>query len=279
MAPDDEQQPDVETQQRIRADLDRFMQSSGLAAARDIVTENPLLLGPHVADYLGEAVKRLRQLGDVEMAEKCEFWLGLLRTFREFGVQEGYLELAINKLVRAPTSEAERAVLREYPELTSESAAAYIKRRHRESVHVADTETEGKYRLAWTLISAKSIGGLDTADNEPPSAESISSPDAQDSGMTDAVNTFLAGFILEPDIAAQRRLLESRPDLLQSPRSTIVSSMFQPYIQRARTSIQLVTLRNLLLRQALFARCQEVGVSHAYEELANGVKWKQLSSR
>jgi hypothetical protein len=263
MAPDDEQDLDIETKQRVLADLDRLTHSKSLAEARDIVAGDPLLLGSHVADFLSEAVKRLRQIGNVELAKRCEFWLGLLRTFREFGVQEGYLELAINELVRAPTPEDDRRTLREYPELTSEAAEAFINRRLHESVDVADTVAEGKYRLAWTLITASNINGSQT----------------QDTGMNEAVNTFIAKFIQEPDVAAQRRLLESRPDLLQSPRSLFIGAMFQPDIERARASNQLVTLRDLLLRQALFARCQEVGVAQAFEELASEVKWKQLSNK
>src|SRR3954462_15537515 len=131
------------------------MQSGDLAEARDTVADNPLLLGPDVADYLSEAIKRTRQLGDAEFAEKCEFWLELLRTFREFGVQDGYLELAIEQLVRAPSGEAERAALQQYPELASEAAAEFIQRRHRESVELADTSAEGKYQLASILISSR----------------------------------------------------------------------------------------------------------------------------
>jgi len=263
MAGEDEQALDVETKQRIRADLDRFMQSDGLAEARDIVAGNPLLLGSHVADFLGEAVKRLRQLGHVEQAQSCEFSLGLLRTFREFGVQEGYLERAMDELMYAQTPEDHRRVLRQYPELAGETAAAYIKRRLHESVSVADTDAEGKYRLVGTIVSTTSIDDSET----------------DDARINEAVNTFVREFIHQPDFAAQQRLLESRPDLMQSPGSLIVGSMFQPFIERARAGNHLVTLRDLLLRQALFARCQEVGVAQAFEELAKGVKWKQLTNK
>ncbi len=126
MAPDDEHNLDIETRSRLREDLDRFMQSTSLAAARDIVAENSLLLGSHVADYLGEAAKRLRQLGEVDTARSCEVWLGMLRTFREHGVQDGYLELAIDDLLRAQTPEEHRRSLSQYPDLASEPATAYI---------------------------------------------------------------------------------------------------------------------------------------------------------
>ena len=91
MAPDNQQKLDMKTKQRVRADFDRFMQSNSLAEARDLVDGNHLLLGSQVADFLSEAVKRLRQLGNVEEARSYEYRLGLLRTFREFGVREGYL--------------------------------------------------------------------------------------------------------------------------------------------------------------------------------------------
>jgi hypothetical protein len=157
VAPEDEQNLDIETKQRVRADLDRSMQSNSLAEARDIVAGNPLLLGSHVTNYLSEAVKRLRQLGDVKHAQSCEFWLSLLRIVRELGVQEGYLELAINDLIRAQTPEDHRRILRQCPELAGESAAAYIKRRLGESVSVADTDAESKYKFALSIISARSI--------------------------------------------------------------------------------------------------------------------------
>jgi hypothetical protein len=263
MAPDNEQDLDIEAKLRVRADLDRFMQSNSLAAARDIVAGNPLLLGPHVADYLSEAVKRLRQLGHVDTAQSCEFWLGVLRTFRELGVQHGYLEFAIDDLIRAQTPEDHRRILRQYPELAGEAAAAYVKRRHRESISVADTSAESKYEWAWSIISATNIKDLET----------------EDTGMDEAVDTFIGEFIQQPDSTAQRRFLEAHPDLFQPPRSLIVGAMFKPFIERARTANQLVTLRALLLRQALFARCQEVGVAQAFQEMAKGVKWKQLGSR
>jgi hypothetical protein len=263
MAPEDEQYPDIETQRRLREDLDRFMQSLSLVEARDIVAGNPLLLGSHVANYLSEAVKRMRQLGEVDTARSCDVWLGMLRTFRELGVQEGYFELAIDALVRSQTPEHHQRVLLENPDLESERATEYIKRRHQESIKVADTGAEGKYQWALSIISASEI----------------KEPGEEDSCMDEVVNTFIREFIQQPNRAAQRTFLEERPDLLQPRRSVIVGAMFQPFIERARARNELVTLRDMLLRQALFERCREAGVAQAFEELTNGVKWERLSRK
>src|SRR5262249_39363851 len=144
---------DAETKVRLRADLDRYMQAASLAEMRDVAAANPLLLGSYVADYLTEAAKRLRQLGETHTAESCEFRLDILRKFREFGVQEGYLELAIDELVRAQTPEQHQQVLTDYPELASEAAATYMKRRLNESVQMADTGAQSRYRFALTMAS------------------------------------------------------------------------------------------------------------------------------
>ena len=125
----------IEAQQRLRANLDRFMQSGTLRQARDIVAEEPLLLGVQVSNFLSEAAKRLRQTGDVHEAEACEFRLSILRTFREFGLQDGYLELAIDAITRAKTPEGHYRVLRETPELTEEATFTFISRRIKESVN------------------------------------------------------------------------------------------------------------------------------------------------
>lgn len=252
----------MEKARQLRANLDRFMQSESLRQARDIVMEDQLLLGSHVADWLGETAKRCRQIGEVHYAEACEVRLGLLKVFRELGVQEGYLEVAIKDLAQAQTAEDHRRVLRENPELASDAARDFISRRLGAARLTGDATAVARYAMAGTLIQVKQF------DDSSPGLEGIDT--------TEAINTFLRGFILEPDPSTQRQLLEARPELLQSPLCVLVGSMFQPYVEEARLSNNLARLRPLLLRQALFIRCQKIGVASAFRELANRAEWTEL---
>jgi hypothetical protein len=254
MVPNNEELLTIETMSRVRANLDRLMQSDDLRSARDTVAEDPLLLGSHVADWLAESAKRLRQTGNVQLAESVEFWLHVLRTFREFGTQDGYLELVVDELTRAKTAEEHRRILRENPGLDNDATLQFIVRRIAESLAVADSTAAAKYKMAGMNMRVKQF-------DEP-----------EDLGVdiTEVVNTFIRGFIFESDPSAQRWLLETRPDLMQPPVSVIVDSIFQPYVEGARAANDLVKLRALMARQALFARCQKVGLARAFQELAAG---------
>ena len=246
---------------RLRADLDRLMQSDGPREARDIVAANPRLTGPEVAAFLGEAIKRTRQNGEVGLAESCEHWLRLLRRFREFGVESGYLEIVIDQLARARGSQAHQQVLRDHPELKDPATLTYLERRAKACGDIADIGARDKYRFVHSIVQASSIGEPDPAQPDP----------------ADAIGAFAAGFVQEPDVAACRRLLEAHPEMLQPSLAVLVGAMFEPYVERARALNALVTLRDLLLRQALFARCREAGIERAFDELAKGVPWKQLT--
>jgi hypothetical protein len=237
------------------------MQAESLRAARDIVADEPMLLGAAVSDSLSEAARRSRQSGDVPTAEACEFRLSILRRFRELGLHEGYLELAIGALVNAKTPEEHRKAIRESPELAEESTLSFISRRIADSVN--DASAKGMYELAEMLIKAREITGPEK-ETEPVDT-------------TEAVNAFVHHFVNEPDPVAQRRLLEERPALLQLPLTMIVASMFEPFIALARTRLDFVTLRQLLLRQALFFRCQKVGCAQAFQELERGATWSELT--
>lgn len=252
----------MEKARQLKANLDRFMQSESLRQARDIVMEDQSLLGSDAANWLDEMAKRCRQIGEVHYAEACEMWLGLLKVFRELGVQEGYLEEAIKALGHAQTAEDHRRVLRENPELASDAARDFISRQLGAARLTGDATAVTRYTMAETLIQVKQF------DDPFPEFEGIDT--------TEAINTFLRGFVLEPDPSAQRQLLEARPELLQSPLCVLVGSMFQPYIEKARLSNNLATLRPLLLRQALFTRCQKIGVASAFRELANRAEWTEL---
>jgi hypothetical protein len=252
----------MEKARQLKANLDRFMQSESLRQARDIVIEDQLLLGSHVANWLDETAKRCRQIGEVHYAEACEVRLGLLKVFRELGVQEGYLEVAIKDLAHAQTAEDHRRILRENPELASDAARDFISRRLGAARLTGDATAVERYKMAGILVQVKEFEDTSAA--------------VREIDTTEAVYTFLRGFILESDAGAQRELLEARPDLLQMPLCLIVGSMFQPYIEKARLSNNLATLRPLLLRQALFARCQKIGVASAFRELANRAEWTEL---
>jgi hypothetical protein len=246
---------------QLRADLDRLMQSAGLREARDIVAANPRLTGSEVAAFLGEAINRTRQLGEVALAESCEHWLGLLRRFREFGVEAGYLEIVIDYLVRARDPQAHEQILRDHPQLKDAATLAYLERRAKESSDIADIGARNKYAFVHSIVQATGIAPREPGQPDP----------------TEAIGVFATGFVREPDVAACRRLLEARPEMLLPPLAVLVGAMFDPFIERARARNALVDLRDLMLRQALFARCQEAGIEQAFAELAGGVLWKQLT--
>jgi hypothetical protein len=248
---------------QLRADLDRLMQSNGLREARDIVAANPRLTGLEVAAFLSEAIKRTRQLGEVVFAESCEHWLALLRRFREFGVEAGYLESVIDDLARARDAQAHGQVLRDHPELKDAATLAYLDRRAKEAGDVADVAARDKYRFVRSIVQTTEIVSLEPGQSDP----------------TEAISAFAAGFVQEADATACRRLLEAHAEMLRPPLAVLVGAMFGPFIERARALNALVSLRDLLLRQALFTRCQEVGIEQAFDELARGVPWKQLTGK
>jgi hypothetical protein len=247
--------------QRLREDLSQLMQSNSMREARDRVAANPLLAGTEVATYLDESIKRLRQRGETELAKRCEFWLVRLREFRERGAEAAYLEMAIDELARARSPEDHRRVLSTYPELKDAATQTYLAERLQASDKVADVDAGSKYRLVQHLTQAAGFDG----------------PAAEQADMSDTINVFTHGFVLAADVANQRRLLEARPDLLGLPLAVLVGAMFGPFIERARARNDLVKLRELLLREALFARCREVGPEQAFAELENGVTWPRLS--
>ena len=246
---------------QLRADLDRLMQSTGPGEARDIVAANPRLTGQEVATFLSEAIKRARQLGEVVTAESCEHWLALLRRFREFGVENGYLEIVINDVARARDAQALRLVMRDHPELKNAATLTYLDRRVKEAGNIADVAARDKYRFVRSIVQTTEICGLEPGQPDP----------------TELISAFETGFVREADGAACRRLLEAHADMLQPPLAVMVGAMFGPLIERARALNSLVALRDLLLRQALFARCREVGIEQAFDELARSVPWKQLT--
>src|SRR5262245_42735418 len=110
--------------------LDRFMSSPTLRDARDAVRDEPELLGNPVLAYLEEAVRQLRQQGDEEYVEKVEHWLGIIRMFRRYGVEEGFLEVLAGWLARAD-HDGTRRLLADYPELADDAARQYFDRRER----------------------------------------------------------------------------------------------------------------------------------------------------
>ena len=108
--------------------LDRLMTSPTLRDARDAVRDEPGLLSNEILAYLEETVRQLRQQGDDEYVEKVEHWLGLVRVFRRYGVEEGYLELLADDLFHAD-HEGTKRLLASYPELSSDAAHEYFQRR------------------------------------------------------------------------------------------------------------------------------------------------------
>jgi hypothetical protein len=249
---------DAEARQLAREALDRFMQAGSLRELRDVVAAAPVLLNPFFSDRLGEMANRLRQIGEVSMAEGVEFRQGLLRRFRERGLQEGFLELVINFLIHADTAEEHQRLLAEYPELTDPATSAFIVRRIEELSAAGDTLGVTQHVMAKALIASAEISDL-----EPKASASLDG----------AVGAFYSGFVMNADPAVNRRAVEGHPELLKPPASLVLDSMFQPKISEAQAANDLVTMRALVLRRRLFQRCQEVGVDRAFAELAKGVRW------
>jgi hypothetical protein len=270
-----ESDPALDDQVRLTQDLDQFLQAPSLVAARDLALENPALLGAQVADYLSEAATRLRQIGGAEYARRCEFWLGILRTFRELGVQNGYFELAIDGLVGARTNQEHRDAMALHPDLKSEAATTYIERRRKESFEAADLNAENRYRFAQTLLSPSEISDSKAEIVAPENlASEIFTPEIEE--WATGLGLFFRDFVQETDRDRLRAYLEARPELLSDPGFMMARSMFKPIIERARDGHRIVALRDLLFRQALFDRCKEAGIGQAFQEMAQGVIWETL---
>jgi len=250
---------DEAAEQRARESLDRLMQSGSALEARDVVASAPWLTDPFFSDRLGEMANRLRQLGEVRLAESAEHWQGVLRQFRELGLQEGYLEFVLNQLTHATTGEQHTRILVENPDLRNAATSDFIVRRAAESDANGDSVGVAKYVLAKTFIDSAIVSDIQIENTD----------------LDDDVSAFYESFVLEPDPVANRRFLEARPDLLRPPVSLIIASVLQPKIASAQAANDLVTLRSLLLRERLFQRCQEVGVDQAFDELARGVQWPE----
>jgi hypothetical protein len=244
-------------ERRAMEALERLMQAGSSREARDVVAAAPWLTQPYFSDRLGAEATRQRQLGHTEQAESMERWQGVLKHFRELGLHEGYLELAIDELARTSIADDHRRILRENPELRDPATGAFMERRAAELAANGNKASATRYAMARTYIDAAQVKDLRTK-----------SPD-----LDQAISAFVFGFVRTPDPAANRRLLEARPDLLRPPLNHIAGSMFQPDIAAAQSANDLVTLTALQRRQRLFQRCQEVGVEQAFDELAKGVRW------
>lgn len=241
---------------QLRDALDRFMTSLTLRDARDALREAPALLGNEVLVWLDEALRRLRQQNDEEYIAKIEHWLGLLRVFRRFGVEEGYWELLADALLPADQAQTER-VLTEYPELSSDAAREYFDRRERESHVAADQTSASKYVLASILPRAQlAPSGFDTA----PVFSS----------------EFFTGYVCQGDEALRHRYLVDHPAQLEMPTALVAESMFQPPMNQAWADVDLVALRDLYLRRAMFRRALRVGAREAIREFEEGVEWPDL---
>ncbi|MEV0177206.1 hypothetical protein AB0I00_39640 [Streptomyces sp. NPDC050803] len=241
---------------QLRDALDRFMASLTLRDARDALRETPELLGNEILVWLEEALRRLRQQNNEEYIAKIEHWLGLLRVFRRFGVEEGYWELLADALLQADQTQTER-LLAEYPELSSEAAREYFDRRERESHFAADQTAATKYLMASVLPGAQfAPRGFDTAPAFP--------------------GEFLPDYVGQDDETLRHRWLVDHPELLEMPMALVAESMFQPPMNQAWADVDLVTLRDLYLRRAMFRRALRVGAREAIREFEEGVEWPDL---
>jgi hypothetical protein len=244
------------TEARLMDALDRFMTSLTLRDARDALREEPGLLGNEILEFLEETVRRLRQQNDDEFVVKAEHWLGLLRVFRQYGVEEGYLELLTDSLTRAD-AEQTRRLLADYPELSSDATRQYFERRERESHLAADQNAATKYLMA-AVVSANSI------------AEQTLDVDLTFAGE------FLANYVSQDDEALRHRYLTAHPELLEMPTLMYAEASFQPSMDQAWADVDVVALRNLFLRRAMLRRAAQVGVQQTIREYEEGAEWPDL---
>lgn len=239
--------------------LGRFMSSPTLRDARDAVRDTPELLSNPVLAYLEEAVRQSRQRGDEEFVEKLEHWLGIIRMFRRFGVEDGYLEVLAGWLAAADHARTVR-LLTEYPELASDAARGYFERREAQSHGAKDQAAASIYQLAALVPAAKladSTLGLDLS----------------------FVGGFLAGYVREDDDERRHRYLLEHPELLRMPTHLVADSTFQPDMDQAWADVELVILRDLYRRRAAFRRAGAVGAAQAIQEYEEGAEWPDLLTR
>jgi hypothetical protein len=236
--------------------LDRFITSLTLREAREVLRGSPELLGNEVLAFLEETLRRLRQQNDDENVAKIEHWLGLLRVFRRFGVEEGYWEMLADTLVRAGHAETKR-LLADYPELSSDSAREYFDRREQESHLAADQGAATKYLMASSIPVGRLGEGAPEID-------------------TGFVGEFLAGYVSQDDETLRHQFLVDHPEVLEMPAALIAESLFQPPMNQAWADVDVVTLRNLYLRRAMFRRALRVGARDAVREFGEGAEWPDL---
>jgi hypothetical protein len=239
--------------------LGRLMASPTLRDARDAVGGEPELLGNEVLAFLEETVRRSRQQGDDEFVEKVEHWLGLVRVFRRYGVEEGFLELLADDLARAD-HEGTGRLLADYPELSSDAAREYFERRERESHTAVDQTAAGKYRLAAVVPAVSQVEGTFDAD-------------------LSFLGEFLARYIEQEDDSLRHQYLTEHPELLGMPTLLIAESLFQPAMNQAWADVEVAFLRRLYLRRAMFRRAGEVGAAQASREYEEGAEWPDLLRR
>ena len=63
------------------------------------------------------------------------------------------------------------------------------------------------------------------------------------------------------------------------PALMFAESTFQPAMDQAWADVEVVVLRNLYLRRAMFRRAGEVGVAQAIQEHEEGAEWPDLLTR
>jgi hypothetical protein len=117
---------------------------------RDAVRDVPELLHPAITDFIAEGARRARQVGHLENAEKFEFWLRILLRFQEYGVEEGYLEMAIEWVANA-ASEDPFGMLEVFPELRERRGQEYLERRISETSARGDNAALQRYSLVMML--------------------------------------------------------------------------------------------------------------------------------
>jgi hypothetical protein len=236
---------------RVRAGLDRFMSSATPSEMRETVREVPELHDDAVLRWMREASRRARQSGDVDSAERLEFWHDSLRRFVEYGVDDGYLEMAVEWVTRGDSA----ANLAAFPELRESDGQQYLRRRLEESFALKDADAVQRYSLVMHMATVP--------------AENIDVAQLDDN----LVNDFLAEFFNGDRPDQLEGFLRQNPSALAEPQTYAVETLLVMAIEQARADLELVRLRDLLIRRWLLRRSRKVGVAAAFAEHAQGVRW------
>lgn len=249
----------MESEQDLRHNFAKFMSSSSLFAAREMVSEDPRLLLPEIDTGLDRYVRHLRQSGDPDEAERVLQRQGLLRTFREHGVAEGYMRLVADDLLGAPFERVEK-VFAESASPTRAEMSEHVTRR------IADARQTGDSRNLPRLIMLR--GFVDMA--------SLPRPPVRDDAAVQKLLPVAVGYLQQADLAARRSYLHRNPELLTPLGVNVGHGLLQSSTEEPMGELDLSTVRMLRQADGLLRASLRMGVDEAYEAVTTGAEVPEL---